>query len=328
MVSTRMDDATKQFINEAIQEAITAAMTAIQQRIDGVCLRQETLATEMQNQNNGQLVGGNAANRVNGYGRLTKRQWPRSNVGRYSEEFLEDFGAVCEGSNGKFKELRKHYNSRMFKPRLNYKTYCLVHMQEVANESRTKSNQYIQVIEMLLALVLVVMVEVIKKEYEEKRAKNQCFYRDQKYVPGHKCMGQMFVLEVLATPDEEGEELIREECLAEEIKGVNSSNIKPYRYPPIQKDTIEAMVKELLDSGMIRQSNSAFSSPIVMVKNVADRVLHLFPCLPLLLHRATSSFHALQQAMVQSLVLALPNFEKEFIIETDASGYGVGAVLQ
>ncbi|GJT98557.1 putative mitochondrial protein [Tanacetum coccineum] len=37
----------------------------------------------------------------------------------------------------------------------------------------------------------------------------------------------------------------------------------------------------------------------------------------------TSSFHALQQAMVQSSVLALPNFEKEFIIETDASGYGL-----
>nr|GEX56311.1 putative ribonuclease H-like domain-containing protein [Tanacetum cinerariifolium] len=57
--STIMDDAIKQFINEAIQDAITAAMTAIQQRIDGVCLRQETLETEMQNQNNGKLVEGN-----------------------------------------------------------------------------------------------------------------------------------------------------------------------------------------------------------------------------------------------------------------------------
>ncbi|GKC21367.1 putative mitochondrial protein [Tanacetum coccineum] len=42
-------------------------------------------------------------------------------------------------------------------------------------------------------------------------------------------------------------------------------------------------------------------------------------------NQATESFNALQQAMVQSLVLALPNFEKEFVIETDALGYGVGA---
>ncbi|GJS89213.1 gypsy/ty3 retroelement polyprotein [Tanacetum coccineum] len=79
MVSTRMDDATRQFINEAIQEAITAAMTVIQQRIDGVCLRQETLATKMQNQNNGQIVGRNQDNKVNGYARLTKLEFPKFN---------------------------------------------------------------------------------------------------------------------------------------------------------------------------------------------------------------------------------------------------------
>nr|GEW71686.1 putative mitochondrial protein [Tanacetum cinerariifolium] len=43
-------------------------------------------------------------------------------------------------------------------------------------------------------------------------------------------------------------------------------DILPYRYPPIQKDTIKAMIKELLDSGAVRPSNNPFSSPIVMVK--------------------------------------------------------------
>ncbi|GKE40572.1 putative mitochondrial protein, partial [Tanacetum coccineum] len=37
-------------------------------------------------------------------------------------------------------------------------------------------------------------------------------------------------------------------------------------HPPNQKDAIEGMVKELMDSGVIRASQSPFSSPIVMVK--------------------------------------------------------------
>ncbi|GKC64856.1 hypothetical protein Tco_1097454, partial [Tanacetum coccineum] len=43
-------------------------------------------------------------------------------------------------------------------------------------------------------------------------------------------------------------------------------NVRPYRHPPNQKDAIEGMVKELMDSRVIRASQSPFSSPIVMVK--------------------------------------------------------------
>ncbi|GJR56618.1 putative mitochondrial protein [Tanacetum coccineum] len=43
-------------------------------------------------------------------------------------------------------------------------------------------------------------------------------------------------------------------------------NVRPYRHPPNQKDAIESMVKELMDSGVVRASQSPFSSPIVMVK--------------------------------------------------------------
>ncbi|GKB66906.1 putative mitochondrial protein [Tanacetum coccineum] len=43
-------------------------------------------------------------------------------------------------------------------------------------------------------------------------------------------------------------------------------------------------------------------------------------------NEAQVAFENLQQAMSQALVLALPNFQEEFIIETDASGYGIGAL--
>ncbi|KAL4279714.1 hypothetical protein GQ457_03G015840 [Hibiscus cannabinus] len=42
--------------------------------------------------------------------------------------------------------------------------------------------------------------------------------------------------------------------------------MKPYRYPSWQKDEIEKMINEMLGSGIIRDGNSAFSSPVVMVK--------------------------------------------------------------
>jgi hypothetical protein len=40
-----------------------------------------------------------------------------------------------------------------------------------------------------------------------------------------------------------------------------------------------------------------------------------------------TAFHTLKQALVATPVLALPNFTRPFVIETDASDSGIGAVL-
>ncbi|GJW00940.1 putative mitochondrial protein [Tanacetum coccineum] len=53
-------------------------------------------------------------------------------------------------------------------------------------------------------------------------------------------------------------------------------NIRPYRHPPIQKDAIEAMVAELLENEVIRESHSPFSSPIIMVKKKDEDLIDEF----------------------------------------------------
>ena len=43
-------------------------------------------------------------------------------------------------------------------------------------------------------------------------------------------------------------------------------NLRPYRYLGLQKDCLEKMVADMLETGIIRTSNNPFASPVILVK--------------------------------------------------------------
>ncbi|GJW30031.1 hypothetical protein Tco_0046906 [Tanacetum coccineum] len=50
-------------------------------------------------------------------------------------------------------------------------------------------------------------------------------------------------------------------------------NVRPYRHPPNQKDVINSMVNDLMDSGVVKASQSPFSSPIELIDKLNGSVV-------------------------------------------------------
>ncbi|XP_075098837.1 uncharacterized protein LOC142175749 [Nicotiana tabacum] len=146
--------------------------------------------------------------------------------------------------------------------------------------------------------------------------------------------------------------------------GTEPVNKRPYRYPSVKKDIIEGLVQQMLDQGIIQPSCSPFASPVVLVGK-KDEAVRNWPtpttlkqlkgflglagyyrrfikgfgviCKPLteLTKKnnfkwstiADATFVELKEALTQAPVLAFPDASKAFIVETDASGSGIGAML-
>jgi hypothetical protein len=51
------------------------------------------------------------------------------------------------------------------------------------------------------------------------------------------------------------------------IPGATPTHSGPYRHTPAMKDEIEEQIKEMFHVGVIQQNTSAFSSPVLLVKN-------------------------------------------------------------
>ncbi|EDW54734.1 GM19305 [Drosophila sechellia] len=139
--------------------------------------------------------------------------------------------------------------------------------------------------------------------------------------------------------------------------------VKQRYYPknPKMQVEINAKIDELLEKGCIEPSRSPYSSPIVMVAAIAqlkppgnvkelrqylgvaswyrrfvpDFATLVQPLNALLKKQAKwkledahqAAFEAVKVRLVADPILACPDFTKTFVLQTDASDYGLGAIL-
>ncbi|XP_074347938.1 uncharacterized protein LOC141686775 [Apium graveolens] len=90
-------------------------------------------------------------------------------------------------------------------------------------------------------------------------------------------------------------------------QGSNLVGIRLYQYPQCHKNEIERLIQVMLAAGLIKPSSSAFSSPPLTNQLKGDNFRWD--------EGATKAFDILKSAMISPPVFAIPNFQKQFVVE-------------
>ncbi|GJZ40265.1 suppressor of mec-8 and unc-52 protein homolog 1 [Tanacetum coccineum] len=112
------------------------------------------------------------------------------------------------------------------------------------------------------------------------------------------------------------------------LEGTNPINIRPYRHPPTQKEAIESMVEYLghviSDMGVATNPSKIFSMENFPVPTNVKQ-LRGFLGLTGYYRRFIKAYASISRPL--TLLLKNNDFDKEFTVETDASGVGIGTIL-
>ncbi|GFW90363.1 transposon Tf2-11 polyprotein [Trichonephila clavipes] len=97
-------------------------------------------------------------------------------------------------------------------------------------------------------------------------------------------------------------------------------NQRAYRVSPTERRIIHEEVQKMLDEGIVQPSESPWSSPIVLSLLKSGVEFHWGP-------EEVEAFSSLKKALTSDPVLGMYDERASTEIHTDASGYGIGAVL-
>ncbi|GFY33721.1 retrovirus-related Pol polyprotein from transposon 17.6 [Trichonephila clavipes] len=97
-------------------------------------------------------------------------------------------------------------------------------------------------------------------------------------------------------------------------------NQRAYRVSPTERRIIHEEVQKMLDEGIVQPSESPWSSPVALSLLKSGVEFHWGP-------EEVEAFHSLKKALTSDPVLGMYDERASTEIHTDASGYGIGAVL-